>query len=185
SIGRAPVSKTGGCGFDSCRPCYYQEIIAPSMATITDDSLNRSFISELLNSAQYKVKQGRRVRQVTCLAIWLACGLGAWQLFEAMGAWVAPSGSAQASSFWSSARYWIPFGLMALGMWLGFRLINWPRFADFLIAVEAELGKVSWPKLNELYRASMVVIFTMAFLALLLFCYDAFWQLLFETLGVS
>jgi preprotein translocase subunit SecE len=74
---------------------------------------------------------------------------------------------------------------MALGMWLGFRLINWPRFADFLIAVEAELGKVSWPKLNELYRASMVVIFTMAFLALLLFCYDALWQLLFEALGVS
>ncbi|MFM7517374.1 MAG: preprotein translocase subunit SecE [Pirellula sp.] len=155
------------------------------MATITDDSLNRSFISELLTSARYKVKQGRLVRQVTCLAIWLACWLGGWQLYEAMGAWVAPSGSAQANPLWSSARYWLPGGLTALGMWLGYRLINWPRFADFLIAVEAELGKVSWPKKNELYRASMVVIFTMAFLALLLFCYDAIWQLLFDALGVS
>ncbi len=76
-------------------------------------------------------------------------------------------------------------GLTALGMWLGYRLVNWPRFADFLIAVEAEMNKVSWPKKSELYRASMVVIFTMAFLALLLFCYDAIWQLLFDTLGVS
>jgi preprotein translocase SecE subunit len=47
------------------------------------------------------------------------------------------------------------------------------------------LNKVSWPKKTELYRASMVVIFTMALLALLLFCYDAIWQWLFDTLGVS
>ena len=25
SIGRAPVSKTGGCGFDSLRPCFYRQ----------------------------------------------------------------------------------------------------------------------------------------------------------------
>jgi preprotein translocase subunit SecE len=79
----------------------------------------------------------------------------------------------------------MPACLGALGMWLGYRLINWPRFADFLISVEAELNKVSWPKKTELYRASMVVIFTMALLALLLFCYDAIWQWLFDMLGVS
>ena len=159
--------------------------IAPSMATITDDTLNRSFGSELFTNARYKSKQGRLVRQCTCLAIWLACWLGGWQLFEVMGAWMAPSGSAQSNPFWSSSRYWLPGGLTALGMWLGYRLVNWPRFADFLIAVEAEMNKVSWPKKSELYRASMVVIFTMAFLALLLFFYDAIWQLLFDTLGVS
>jgi preprotein translocase subunit SecE len=159
--------------------------IAPSMATITDDTLNRSFGSELFTNARYKSKQGRLVRQCTCLAIWLACWLGGWQLFEVLGAWMAPSGSAQSNPLWSSSRYWLPAGLTALGMWLGYRLVNWPRFADFLIAVEAEMNKVSWPKKSELYRASMVVIFTMAFLALLLFCYDAIWQLLFDTLGVS
>ncbi len=63
--------------------------------------------------------------------------------------------------------------------------MNWPRFADFLIAVEAEMSKVSWPTKTELYRASTVVIFTMAFLALLLFSYDAIWQFLFDLLGVS
>ena len=155
------------------------------MATITDDSLNRSFGSELFTNARYKTKQGRLVRQLTCLSIWLACWLGGWQLFETMGAWVSPVAGDQSSSLVSSSRYWLPLSLTALGMWLGYRLINWPRFADFLIAVEAEMNKVSWPKKSELYRASMVVIFTMAFLALLLFCYDAFWQLLFDTLGVS
>jgi preprotein translocase subunit SecE len=70
-------------------------------------------------------------------------------------------------------------------MWFAYRLVNWPRFADFLISVEAEMSKVSWPPKTELYRASMVVIFTMAFLAILLFCYDAIWQLLFDLLGVS
>jgi preprotein translocase subunit SecE len=155
------------------------------MATISEDSFGRSFTSELLTNTKYKQKQGRVVRQLTCLAIWLACVLGGWQLFETMGAWVAPSGSADSSSFWSGARYWLPATLVAAGMWLGYRLVNWPRFADFLIAVEAEMSKVSWPTKTELYRASTVVIFTMAFLALLLFSYDAIWQFLFDLLGVS
>lgn len=34
-------------------------------------------------------------------------------------------------------------GLGVVGIWFGYRLVNWPRFADFLISVEAELNKVS------------------------------------------
>jgi len=155
------------------------------MAAVTDETLNRSLGSELLTGTLYKQKQGRIVRQLTCLAIWLACWLGGWQLFEAMGAWGTPAASGDNAGFWKSARYWLPLTLVAAGMWFGYRLVNWPRFADFLIAVEAEMSKVSWPTKTELYRASMVVIFTMAFLAILLFCYDAFWQLLFDILKVS
>jgi preprotein translocase subunit SecE len=155
------------------------------MATVTDESLSRSLGSELLTGALYKQKQGRIVRQLTCLAIWLACWLGGWQLHEAMGAWGSPGIAGESANFWQTGRFWIPLSLVALGMWFGYRLVNWPRFADFLIAVEAEMSKVSWPGKTELYRASMVVIFTMAFLAILLFCYDAFWQLLFDFLKVS
>ena len=36
-----------------------------------------------------------------------------------------------------------------------------PAFADFLIAVEAEMNKVSWPTRHELIRASMVVMLVM------------------------
>ncbi len=48
-----------------------------------------------------------------------------------------------------------------------------PAFADFLISVEGEMNKVSWPSRGELFRASLVVILVIFFLAALLFAYDA------------
>ena len=147
------------------------------MATVSEDSASgRSLVSELFAGALYKARQGRIVRQVTCLALWLAIWLGAWQLYETLG-----SGD-YAQTIW---HYTVPIVLVVLGMWFSFRLVNWPKFADFLIAVEAEMTKVSWPTKTELYRASMVVIFTMAFLALLLFTYDLVWQAIFDFIGVS
>jgi len=65
------------------------------------------------------------------------------------------------------------------------RLVNWPKFADFLISVEAEMTKVSWPTKTELYRASLVVIFTMALMAVVLFVFDLVWQAIFDWLRVS
>jgi preprotein translocase subunit SecE len=72
-----------------------------------------------------------------------------------------------------------------LGCWIGYRLVNWPKFADFLISVEAELNKVSWPTQKELVRASIVVIFTILFLSAILFGYDALWKFLFGLLGIA
>ena len=155
------------------------------MATVSEESAsNRSLISELFAGAIYKHRQGRIVRQVTCLALWLTIWLGGWQLYESLGSglydeWLG------SGTIGASMRYLLPFGMVALGMWFAFRLVNWPKFADFLISVEAEMTKVSWPTKTELYRASMVVIFTMAFLALLLFAYDLIWQAIFDAVGVS
>ena len=147
------------------------------MATVSEDSASgRSLFSELFAGSLYKARQGRIVRQVTCLALWLTMCLGAWQLYETLGSGL------YGMNAW---RYLLPGGLVALGMWFAFRLVNWPKFADFLISVEAEMTKVSWPTKTELYRASMVVIFTMAFLALLLFAYDLIWQAIFDFIGVS
>jgi preprotein translocase subunit SecE len=47
-----------------------------------------------------------------------------------------------------------------------------PAFADFLISVEGEMNKVSWPSRGELFRASIVVMLVIFFLAALLFFYD-------------
>ena len=55
---------------------------------------------------------------------------------------------------------------------LDFAIVNWPSFADFLIAVEAEMNKVSWPSRTELIRASMVVIVLMFGLAPCCYTYD-------------
>ena len=121
------------------------------------------FVQELLKADIYKRSQGRIVRQVTCLAVWIAVALGAWQLYVYL-------------HVVSSSRPWLVYGLpiaiLVAGMWIGFRLVNLPTFADFLIAVEAEMNKVSWPSRTELVRSSMVVIILMFGLAMLLFTYD-------------
>ena len=67
------------------------------------------------------------------------------------------------------------------GVWFCFRLVNLPKFADFLIAVEAEMSKVSWPTRAELMRGSVVVIVTLVFLAAMLTVYDSIWQSLLSS----
>ena len=72
-----------------------------------------------------------------------------------------------------------PILIALFGSWLGYRLVNLPRFADFLIAVEAEMSKVSWPSRGELFRSSLVVICVIIILAVSLFSFDLIWQWFF------
>ena len=60
----------------------------------------------------------------------------------------------------------------AIGAWAAFRVVNIPRFAEFLISVENEMGKVSWPSRGELFRASLVVLIVIFMLTAILFTYD-------------
>jgi preprotein translocase subunit SecE len=74
----------------------------------------------------------------------------------------------------------------AVGVWVAFRIVNVPSFADFLISVEAEMNKVSWPSRSELFRASMVVIVVIFLLTAILFTYDILLKwLISEVLGLG
>jgi len=68
---------------------------------------------------------------------------------------------------------------LAVGLWAAFRLVQLPKFADFLISVEGEMNKVTWPKRGELFRASIVVMVVIFLLAGLLFFYDLVWKSVF------
>lgn len=81
--------------------------------------------------------------------------------------------------------YGIPWVLAVIGIWLSYRVVNMPRFADFLIAVEAEMSKVSWPTRKELVRGSVVVIVTIVVLAALLYGFDLVWSFLLGLLGIG
>jgi preprotein translocase subunit SecE len=118
----------------------------------------------------YKKNQGRIIRQLTFAALLLTVALGAWRLSEL----------AHRPAF----KYAVPLALVAVGTWIVYRLVNLPRFADFLIAVEAEMTKVSWPTRHELVKSSIVVIFTIVGFAVLLWFYDAFWGFLLNQLKV-
>ena len=70
-------------------------------------------------------------------------------------------------------HYGLPVAVLVVGLWASFRVVHMPTFADFLISVEGEMNKVSWPSRGDLFRASLVVILVIFFLAGLLFAYDA------------
>jgi len=58
---------------------------------------------------------------------------------------------------------------------VAWRVVNWPVFADFLIATEAELNKVSWTTRKRLVQDTIVVLMTLVLMAVFLFVVDVAW----------
>jgi len=133
-------------------------------------SLPALLLRELFQARVYKRSQGRIARQVTWSAIFVVLLLIAFRMYE--------------RSSDPATMFGIPAAIVLLGGWITFRLVNTPTFADFLIAVEAEMNKVSWPSRGELWRALLVVLFSIAFLVVALYIFDAFWRLLLSVVGV-
>jgi preprotein translocase subunit SecE len=125
-------------------------------------------VRELFSFGLYKRNQGRIARQATFAALALVVVLGGWSLSEYF------------SGHEAVLRKVVPLALVVIGVWAAFRVVNIPAFADFLISVEGEMNKVSWPSRGELFRASVVVILVIFFLAALLFGYDALLSLIME-----
>ncbi len=132
-----------------------------------------TFFYELVRVGVYKRNQGRITRQVTFAAVMAAIALGLLRLGSIM------------VSKGPEYQFGLPVVLLLLGAWTLYRLVNVPPFADFLIAVEAEMNKVSWPTRGELFRASMVVLILIFALAFILAGCDMFWKVLLFWLGVA
>jgi preprotein translocase SecE subunit len=75
-----------------------------------------------------------------------------------------------------AVRFTVPLLLLALTLWLAWRIVNLPTFADFLVATEAEMNKVSWTTRHRLYQDTVVVLVTMILLAMFLFLADIGWH---------
>ena len=132
-----------------------------------------TFKAELLSLNIYKRSQGRLTRQLTALGIAGIIILGAWTLSQG-----------PLNTYSEAVRTGIPFLISAFAIWLAFRIINYPRFADFLISVEAEMDKVTWAGREELQRATIVVITTMIFIGMVLLIYDMFWVWFFTLVRI-
>ncbi|HKB36477.1 MAG TPA: preprotein translocase subunit SecE [Gemmataceae bacterium] len=72
-------------------------------------------------------------------------------------------------------EYTIPLVLIAATLWFAWRVVNYPQFADFLIATEAEINKVSWTTRRALFRDTIVVLTSLILLTVFLFVVDVFW----------
>jgi preprotein translocase subunit SecE len=131
-----------------------------------------SFVHEWFQLGVYKPSQGRIVRQATFVVLASIVWMGCYQLRNQLR---------ESYEQWQLA---LPVALVVAGTWLAFRLVNYPRFADFLIAVEGELNKVSFPSKDEVIRSTIVVIMVIFILAALIFGFDLCWRQIFEWIGV-
>jgi len=129
---------------------------------------DRTFLQDLFHSDRYKRSQGKIARQVT---LWTLLAIVAIAAYRVYAIWTT-------GAIWSrlfpvpALRYAVPAVLFAVGAWISYRVVNYSRFADFLIAVENEMNKVSWPSRKELVRSSLVVIIVIALLVVVLFAFD-------------
>jgi preprotein translocase SecE subunit len=77
-----------------------------------------------------------------------------------------------------AVQYTLPLLILAGSIWLAWRVVNLPVFADFLIATEAEMNKVSWTTRKKLVQDTIVVLVTVVLLATFLFATDVAWKVL-------
>lgn len=75
-----------------------------------------------------------------------------------------------------SMQFTVPLLMLAAGLWLAWRIANVPAFADFLIATEAEMNKVSWTTQRRLIQDTIVVLVTVVLMAFYLFSMDVVWK---------
>ena len=69
----------------------------------------------------------------------------------------------------------LPLVLIVVSLWFAWRVINLPVFADFLIATEAEMNKVSWTTRSKLYQDTIVVLVTVVLFATFFLVVDFVW----------
>jgi preprotein translocase SecE subunit len=81
-------------------------------------------------------------------------------------------------------RIVMPLLLGAVALWFSWRLVNLPSFADFLIATEAELNKVSWTPRRRLVQDTIVVLVTTLLITFFLLFADLIWSQLLTRIGV-
>jgi preprotein translocase subunit SecE len=121
----------------------------------------------------YKRGQGRYARTITFVAA-MVVGLG--------------GAAALSRKLEGAVPLVLQFGVPALlfvavGVFM-FWMVNRQKSADFLIATEGEMKKVSWSSRKEIVGSTKVVIVATFIMAGILYAVDAVFALLFTAMGV-
>lgn len=132
----------------------------------------QSLLATVFSTNVYKASQGRLVRQVTLAVMLAVVFLGCYRMTELFFLDAEPL-----------VRLGVPALAFAVGAWFVYRVVQWPRFADFLVAVQGELDKVNWATWEYLIRATGVVLVTMVIAAAFLWVCDFVWLIFFQFIG--
>jgi len=128
----------------------------------------QSFFKELFRVGMYKNAQGKIARRLTFLGLAVVFASGSWCLIGNYG--------------YTRTNVIIAGLVFLVGLWISYRVVNFPVFADFLVSVEAEMNKVSWPSKSELFSTTKVVLIFMFLFTALIFAYDIIYGWLFSLL---
>lgn len=139
----------------------------------------------------YKRTQGQRVRRGTMLGLLILAGCGVYTMLIHKSLETGPRNWSLAVPFTEflipllpDVSLTLPLLLSAASLWVAYRVVNFPTFADFLIATEAELNKVSWTTRKRLIQDTIVVLMTVALLTSFLFVVDMVWARILAEIGV-
>jgi preprotein translocase subunit SecE len=130
------------------------------------------FLVNLIRGDLYKPMQGWYARVYTGLALGLIAAAGGMRVYET---------SKEYEPIW---RISLPAAFAVVLGWIIFRIVQFPPFAEFLVATEAEMNKVSWTNKEDLIRSTTVVLMTVVLMAVFLFVVDRLWTFILQMLGV-
>lgn len=135
----------------------------------------------------YKSGQGKYTRIVTFVSVMFLGIMGAYVLSENLGAFL-PGPRADEEGLLPGMKIYLQYGIptvvvVLLGV-LMLKLVNRQKSADFLIATESEMKKVSWSSRKEVVGSTKVVIVTAFIMAAILFAVDIIFIFLFDWLGI-
>lgn len=112
----------------------------------------------------YKRGQGKYTRLSSAFIAAVIVGLGCLRLFRQLEA--ASLGLSNRATMWIATM--VPAGLFVILALLIFWLVNKRSVADFLIAAEGEMKKVSWSSRQEIMVSTSIVIVVVIVMAALL-----------------
>jgi preprotein translocase SecE subunit len=112
----------------------------------------------------YKRGQGKYTRLCSAFAAAILAGLGCSQLYKKLE--IVEWGLSRKAALWVATM--VPLGLFAVFALLIFWLINKASVADFMIAAEGEMKKVSWSSKQEIAVSTFIVIVFVIMMATLL-----------------
>jgi len=120
----------------------------------------------------YKPGQGKYTRLCSAFGAAIVIGLGCLQLYETL----------DSADFGLWVKTMVPAALFVVLALLIFWLINKPSIADFMVAAEGEMKKVSWSSRKEIAVSTFIVIAVVFVMAALLGVTDLSFQLFFAWL---
>ena len=126
----------------------------------------------------YKRGQGKYTRLCSGFGAAIIVGLGCFQLYVKLEpiSWVG----GRRAALWIATM--VPVGLFIILGLLVFWLINKPTVADFMIAAEGEMKKVSWSSRREIAVSTFIVIVVVILVAILLGVTDLSFRMFFDWL---